>query len=115
MKKTAIFAVVSLGVIAALAWILTFAFSTAADRHAIVVSGLIAYVVQLCSFAIARAMAATNVVAGWGLGMLLRFAVLAMYALVFVKVLALPMSAALVSLAAFFFVSTLFEPVLLSS
>jgi len=115
MKKTAIFAVVSLGVITALAWILTFAFSTAADRHAIVVSGLIAYVVQLCSFAIARAMAATNVMAGWGLGMLLRFAVLAVYALIFLKVLALPATAALVSLAAFFFVSTLIEPVMLSS
>jgi hypothetical protein len=115
MKKTAIFAVVSLGVITALAWILTFAFSTAADRHAIVVSGLIAYVVQLCSFAIARTMAATNVMAGWGLGMLLRFAVLAVYALIFLKVLALPATAALVSLAAFFFVSTLIEPVMLSS
>jgi hypothetical protein len=115
MKKIAIFAVVSLGVITLLAWLLTFAFSTAADRHAIVVSGLIAYAVQLCSFAIARAMAATNVMAGWGLGMLLRFAVLAVYALIFLKVLALPATAALVSLAAFFFVSTLLEPVMLSS
>jgi hypothetical protein len=115
MKKTAIFAVVSLGVIAALAWLLTFAFSTTADRHAIVVSALIAYVVQLCSFAIARTMAATNVTAGWGLGMLLRFVVLALYALIFLKMLGLPATAALVSLASFFFVSTLLEPVLLSS
>jgi len=115
MKKTAIFAVVSLGVIAILAWILTFAFSTAADRHAILVSALIAYVVQLCSFAIARALAATNVMAGWGLGMLLRFVVLALYALIFLKVLDLRPTAALVSLAVFFFVSTLLEPVLLSS
>ncbi len=106
---------ISLGVIAAVAWILTFAFPTAADRHAIVISAAIAYVVQLCSFMLARAWAATNVVAGWGLGMLLRFAVLAIYSLIFVKVLALPVSAALVSLVAFFFVSTLLEPVLLSS
>jgi hypothetical protein len=113
MKKIAIFALVSLAVIAGAAWILSFAFPTASDRHAIVVSAGIAYVVQLLSFTIARAWATSNVVAGWGLGMLLRFGVLAIYALVFVKVLALPMSAALVSLAAFFFVSTLFEPVLL--
>jgi hypothetical protein len=115
MKKTALFALISLVVIVLLAWMLTFAFPTAADRHALVVSAGIAFVVQLVSFVVARAWAATNVVAGWGLGMLLRFGVLAIYALVFVKVLALPMSAALVSLAAFFFVSTLFEPVLLKS
>ncbi len=115
MRKTAIFALVSLVVIALVAWILTFAFPTPADRHALVVSAGIAFVVQLISFTVARAWATTNVVAGWGLGMLLRFGVLAIYALVFVKVLALPMSAALVSLAAFFFVSTLFEPVLLKS
>ena len=115
MRKTAIFAAVSLLVIALLAWILTYAFPTQADRHALVVSAGIAFVVQLISFIVARAWAATNVVAGWGLGMLLRFGVLAIYALVFVKVLALPMSASLVSLAAFFFVSTLFEPVLLKT
>ncbi|MBA2685467.1 MAG: hypothetical protein H0U66_13355 [Gemmatimonadaceae bacterium] len=115
MKKIAIFALASLAAIALLGWILAFAFPTPADRHALVVSGGIAFVVQLISFIVARAWAATNVVAGWGLGMLLRFGVLAIYALVFVKVLGLPMSAALVSLAAFFFVSTLFEPVLLKS
>ena len=115
MKTTAIFGLVSLLVIALVAWILSFAFPSPADRHALVVSAGIAIVVQLVSFTVVRAWAATNVVAGWGLGMLLRFGVLAIYALVFVKVLALPMSAALVSLAAFFFVSTLFEPVLLKS
>jgi hypothetical protein len=115
MKKLAIFAVVSLVLVAAAAWVLTIAFPTAADLHAIVVSAGIAYVVQLFSFVIARAWAATNVVAGWGLGMLLRFAVLALYALVFARALGLPLTSALVSLAAFFFVSTLLEPVLLKS
>ena len=115
MKRHAIFAVVSLASIVASAWMLTFAFPTPQDERAIVISSAIAYVVQLCSFTIARAWAATNVVAGWGLGMLLRFGVLAIYALICVKVLALPTSAALVSLVAFFFVSTLLEPVLLKS
>lgn len=113
MKKTAIFAVVSLVVIALLGWTLMYAFPTAADAHAIVVSGVIAYVVQLVSFAIARRWAATNVIAGWGLGMLIRFFVLAIYALIGVKALGLQLTPALVSLAAFFFVSTLAEPVLL--
>ena len=76
---------------------------------------MIAWVVQLVSFAIARNWAESNMVAGWGLGMLIRFFVLAMYALVGVKVLGLATTSALVSLAAFFFVSTLAEPVLLKS
>ena len=115
MRKLAIFAVVSLGAVTIVAWISMFAFPTPADHHAIIVSAGIAYVVQLCTFSVARYFAKTNVMAGWGLGMLLRFGVLAIYALIFVKVLGLSMTAALVSLAAFFFVSTLLEPVLLKS
>jgi hypothetical protein len=115
MRRIAIFAVVSLLVIVLFGWILMYAFPTAADSHAIVVSAAIAYVVQLVSFAVARAWAATNVIAGWGLGMLLRFFVLAMYALIGAKVLGLQLTPALVSLAVFFFVSTLAEPVLLKS
>ena len=113
MKKFAIFAPVSLVLIALAAWLLTFVFPMASDRRAIEFSALVAYVVQLASFTIARAFAVTNVIAGWGLGMLIRFAVLVIYAFAGVKMLGLPVSAALVSLAAFFFVSTLIEPVLL--
>jgi heme/copper-type cytochrome/quinol oxidase subunit 4 len=115
MKKMASFALVSLLTTVLFGWMLTYAFPTAADRHAIVVSAIIAYVVQMIAFAIARGWAATNVVAGWGLGMLIRFVVLALYALVGVKVLGLATTSALVSLAAFFFASTLAEPVLLKS
>ena len=113
MRKLAIFAALSLVLIAVAGWLLTLAFPTAGDRHAIVVSAIVAYVVQLVSFAIARAWSASNVVAGWGMGMLIRFLVLAIYALLSARVLGLPVAAALVSLAAFFFISTLIEPVLL--
>ena len=115
MKKFAIYAFASAALIAVTGWLLTFAFPTASDRHAMIVSALLAYVVQLPSFAVARAWAATNVVAGWGMGMLIRFIVLAIYAFLSSRVLGLPVAAALVSLAAFFFVSTLLEPVLLKS
>lgn len=115
MRKVAIFAVASLVLIALAGWLLTIAFPTQDDRHAIFLSAAVAYVVQLASFAIARAWAATNVIAGWGMGMLIRFIVLAIYALLGARVLGLPLAAALVSLAAFFFVSTLLEPVLLKS
>jgi hypothetical protein len=113
MKRLASFALVSLLAIALFGWTLMYAFPKPADSHAIVVSAVIAYVVQLVSFAIAREWAATNVIAGWGLGMLIRFFVLAIYALIGVKVLGLQLTPALVSLAVFFFVSTLAEPVLL--
>jgi hypothetical protein len=113
MKKFAIFDIASLLLIAVSGWLLTLVFPTASDEHAIVVSAVIAYVVQMISVAIARAWYATNIVAGWGMGMLIRFLVLAIYALLSAKVLELPVTAALVSLAAFFFVSTLIEPVLL--
>ena len=113
MKKMASYAVVSALAIALFGWVLRYAFPTAADAHAIVVSAVVAYVVQLVSFAIARGWAATNVIAGWGLGMLIRFFVLAIYTLIAVNVLGLALTPALVSLAAFFFVSTLAAPVLL--
>jgi hypothetical protein len=115
MRRIATFAAASLVLIVLAGWVLTLAFPTASDRQAIIVSGAVAYVVQLAAFAVARAWAATNVIAGWGMGMLIRFVVLAIYALLGARVLGLPLAAALVSLAAFFFVSTLLEPVLLKS
>jgi hypothetical protein len=115
VKKVAIYAIASAALIAGAWWLLTLAFPTASDRHAMVVSAVVAYVAQLISFAVARAWTATNVVAGWGMGMLIRFIVLAIYAFLSARVLGLPVAAALVSLAAFFFVSTLLEPVLLKS
>ena len=115
MRKFAIFALVTLVLIAVVSWLLALVFPTAGDRRAIEISAVVAYLVQLSSFAIARAFVATNVMAGWGLGMLIRFAVLVIYAFAGVKMLGLPVAAALVSLAAFFFVSTVIEPVLLKS
>ncbi len=115
MKKLGIYAIASAALIAGAGWLLTFAFPTASDRHALIVSAVMGYAVQLIAFAIARAWTVTNVVAGWGMGMLIRFIVLAIYAFLSSRVLGLPVAAALVSLAAFFFVSTLLEPVLLKS
>ena len=67
------------------------------------------------SFTIVKLSAKTNVMAGWGVGAILRFVVLGIYALVIVKALGLPSGAALLSLVAFFFLSTLLEPLLLKS
>ena len=115
MRRWALFAAASLVMIAACAWVLGLIFAGPGEHRAIATSAGVAWVVQLFGFAVARMMAATNVVAGWGLGMLLRFVALVVYALVIVKAFALPASAALLSLVTFFFVSTLIEPPLLKS
>lgn len=114
MKSLVLFALISLALIAVCAWLLGFAFSAPGDHAAIRVSAVTAYVLQLGTFAIARSMAATNAMAGWGIGTLLRFAAVALFALVLIEPLGLARVAALMSLATFLFVSTLVEPWLLS-
>jgi hypothetical protein len=115
MKAWAGFAAGTAVIIAGAGALLALVFSTAAERHAIWVSAWIAVGVQLFAFAIARLTMRTNVIAGWGLGALLRMAALAVYAVVFVGLLGLASGAALISLATFFFLTTLIEPLLLKA
>ena len=83
-------------------------------RQAVLVSAVVALVVQLVAFAIARLVAATgNAIAGWGLGAMICFAALVVYGFVS-RALGLPPNAALLSLATFFFLTELIEPPLLT-
>jgi hypothetical protein len=113
MKATALFALVSLVLIAGAGWLLSLAFASPGERHALWVSAGVAYVVQLLAFSVARISAATNVIAGWGIGVLMRLLTLAVYALAIVKAFDLAPTPALISLATYFFISTLIEPLLL--
>lgn len=113
MRSMLIFAAASAAIIALSAWVVGLAFTGAGEHRAIVISAVVAFAVQLVAFGIARATARQNVMAGWGAGLLIRFVVLAVYALVIVRAFALPSGAALVSMATFFFLSTLIEPLLL--
>ncbi|GLC27929.1 hypothetical protein rosag_44420 [Roseisolibacter agri] len=114
-RALALFALVAAAVVVVGGWILTLVYPGEAARHAIVASAVVAFVVQLVAFAIARRAAQrSNAVAGWGLGALLRMMVFALYALVLVKALGLVSTPALISLAVFLFVSTLVEPLLLN-
>ncbi len=115
MKSFGMFAIVGSSVIAVAGAILATLYGGAAERRAIGTSALIAFVVQLIAFAIIRLSAKENVVAGWGVGAILRFLVFVTYALVIVKALALPAGAAMVSMALFLFVSTLVEPLFLKT
>jgi len=114
-KPIGLFAALSLVLIALAAWVMTFMYESPDAARAVWTSAAVAFSVQVIAFAIVKRFAKTNVMAGWGVGAILRFLVLGVYALVFVKVLGLPSGAALISLAAFFFLSTLIEPLLLKS
>ena len=115
MRSVGLFAAASLGLIALAAWVMTVAYDSPGAYRAVWISAAVAFAVQLLAFAIVKRSAKTNVMAGWGLGSIVRFAALGVYGLVFVKALGLPSGAALLSLAAFFFISTLIEPLLLKS
>ncbi len=78
-------------------------------------SAVIAFGVQLLAFAIARPFVKSNPIAGWGLGSLLRFAVVVLHALVGIPALGLESGPALMSLVAFLFVTMMLEPLFLRS
>jgi hypothetical protein len=113
VKGFALFALLSLVLVAGAYWLLGLIYAAPAERRALAVSAAVAYVVQLFAFAVARMMATTNVLAGWGVGVAMRLATLAVYALVIVEAFGLVPGAALFSLALFLFLSTLIEPPLL--
>ena len=113
MKRVALFAATTAAVVGLGAWGVTLLVHDPAVARAVWTSAVVALVVQVSAFAIATAMQPTNVMAGWGAGMLLRFASLAMYGLLVVKAMGLVLGPALLSLAGFFFVTTLLEPVFL--
>ena len=95
-------------------WIFTAFFRGEAARRAIVASALVAVVVQLGGFAIARRMRRTSGIAGWALGALLCVGSLVLFGFM-VTPLGLPMEPALLSLATFYFVTETIEPLLLNA
>jgi hypothetical protein len=110
-----LFVVVS-GVAIGLAGVLFgLAYRSGAGRHAILASALLAWVAQAMAFGIVWRLRVWNVMAAWTLGMLLRLVVLVAYGLAGVRVLSLQPEPALVSMAVFFFLSTLIEPWFLRS
>lgn len=115
MKRTLGFGAACLTITAAALAVLRLVFRQADERYALWLGAAITLVVQLAAFTIARAMRHRNVIAGWGLGVGLRFVTLAVFALVVAPALGLPLTAALLGLAIFLFLSTLVEPLFLTS
>lgn len=91
-----------------------FVWTDAAGMASVQASGWLAFVVQLFTFAIARLVGRQQVIAAWGLGVLLRFATVGFWAFLGIKALGLEPTPALMSLVVCYFLSTLVEPLFLS-
>lgn len=113
MKRAALFAGLSLVLIVGLALLLTRLWPDPVAQQAVWFSAGIALGIQIIGFLFVRVLVPAHVMAGWGAGMLLRFLTLVLHALVGIRLMGFPPAPALLSLAAFFFVSTLVEPVFL--
>lgn len=113
MNRILIFAAVLLGSVIGGAMAITRLYPQPEVVRAVWMSAWIAIGVQTVGFGFAWFLRKDNVMLGWGAGLLLRMLSLGVYALVVVKALGLSATPALLSLAGFYFVTTLVEPVLL--
>lgn len=113
MKAGAYFAVATAALIGVGYFLLQLSFNSPAEHRAIQISAFLALAVQTVTFVIARK-ASRNMMVGWGVGTLVRVLTVVLYALIVVPAYGLPLSAALVSLVIFLFVSMLVEPLLLA-
>jgi hypothetical protein len=115
VKSWGLFALLSLALIAAVGALFAAVFRGPEALRAIVVSGAVTWVVQLLTYAMVRFTPRRRVMRAWGAGITLRLLTLVVYAFVVLKVYRLPPEPALLSLAAFLFVSTILETRLLSA
>jgi len=107
------YAVATIAVVLVVGALLSLAFRGPGDAGAIWLSAGIAVAVQLAAFSLSRLAGANNLMARMGTGALLRLLTVFVYAILAAKVIGLPLVAALISLAAFLFLSTLIEPLLI--
>lgn len=110
MKRVLGFAAASGALIAIIATLSILAFPGQETQHAIITSAGVAFVTQAISFGIVLLLAPANVFAGWGAGLLVRVITFAIHGFLGVRILGLPADVSLISLAAFFFATTLIEP-----
>lgn len=115
MKAMARFGFFLIALIAVTGWMLSKGFTSDADRHAILVSGILAAAIQMATFGLIQLTGRRNaVLAGWGIGAIIRGLSLILYGLIFARLLGLPLTAALTSFAVFLFASMLLESYLIS-
>ena len=114
MKRALFFAAACAATIGAAWAVAVLLFADATSKRGLAIAATVAFVVQIFAYFIAREFVRRkNVMAGWGIGIALRFAVLLLFGFVAVPSLGLPMGSTLLGLAMFLFVSTLIEPLFL--
>jgi hypothetical protein len=116
-RALAYFAGVSAALILVATIVLRALFRTVEQHNAMLISAGLAFAVQLGSYAFLRPARAGKGAPGellirWGIGALMRFAVLVLYAPL-ARIMFLSLEAALVSLVTFFFLTMMAEPLLL--
>jgi hypothetical protein len=116
-RALAYFAGVSAALIVVATIVLRALFRTVEQHNAMLISAGLAFAVQLGSYAFLRPARSGKGAPGellirWGIGALMRFAVLVLYAPL-ARIMFLSLEAALVSLVTFFFLTMMAEPLLL--
>lgn len=114
IRAVMLYLLVAVLVTVAAGWVLLLVYPGADAQRAIITSALLGLVIQMVAFILLQLFKGRNVMAGWGLGALLRFGGLGIYAMFATKALGLDMNVALVSLACFLFLSMLIEPLLVN-
>lgn len=110
MKAMARFGLALIVLIAVTGWLLSLGFRSPAERTALLVSGILTVIIQMGTFWLAESTRRRNaLLAGWGIGAILRGTALVLYGLVFARLFGLPLAAALTSFAVFLFASMLLE------
>ena len=113
MKVFGLFVLAAAAVIAASMGALMLLFRGADERHALALTALVVFAVHLAAFGVARWLKPRHVWLAWGAGSVLRLGTLIVWAVLVVKVLAVPVVPALIGCATFLFLPTLIEPLLL--
>ncbi len=113
MRAVSAFAVTAFALIGLAALIVGRFFPSPGDVEAIWISGVVAFGVQLLTFALLKLAGPANVIAAWGVGMAVRLVTLLVYMLLIVSAFGLSENAPLF-LAIFLFVTSVVEPLLLS-
>lgn len=113
-RAVALFFAAQVALLVVVGFALSYLFRAPGDLKAVVTAGWVALGVQLLTFAIVRLAGREQVIAAWGLGVLVRFAVVALWGFLLVPALGLPATPALIALVAYFFVSTVVEPLFLN-
>jgi hypothetical protein len=115
VKPAARFGILLVALLTITGCILSLWYSSAAEKHALLVSGALAAAIQMSTFLLAVTTRPQNrLLEAWGMGIIIRFTFLILYGLFLAKALGLPLAAALVSFALFLFVSMLLETIMLS-